>query len=67
MGTKQNLILISVENSKLFAIYKKIVDPPLSKKTMQKFTFPSVIQNSQGVSIWGLNKTKENERKTKEN
>ena len=62
MGTNQNLILISVENSKLFAIYKKIVDPPLSKKTMQKFTFPSVIQNSRAVSIWGLNETKENER-----
>ena len=62
MSTKQNLILISVENSKLFAIYKKTVEPPLSKKIMQKFAFPSVIQNLRAVSIWGLNETKENER-----
>ena len=62
MVLKQKLLLISLERADIIKIYKKTVDPPLTKKIIRKFVLPTKILNSDVISIWGLNETKENHR-----
>jgi len=62
MSSRQNLLLISLERNDSLKLYKKTVDPPLTKKTLRKFVLPAPVLNSNQISIWGLNETKENLR-----
>ena len=62
MVLKQKLLLISLERADIIKIYKKTVDPPLTKKIIRKFVLPAKILNSEVISIWGLNETKENQK-----
>ena len=62
MSPRQNLLIISLERNDSLILYKKTVDPPLTKKTLKKFVLPAPILNSNQISIWGLNETKENQR-----
>ena len=62
MSSRQNLLLISLERNDSFKLYKKTVDPPLTKKILRKLVLPAPVLNSNQISIWGLNETKENLR-----